>query len=126
MRYCFLFDECLTPALVGIAEARDHDAAHAGHRGLLSAPDTPVVRYCVERDVIVVTNNRKDDLRLYSQELLHAGLIIILPSVDAVRQQELFGTVLDWLGSRHDLTNRAVEVDAAGQVHSFDWAADGG
>lgn len=123
MRYRFLFDECLTPALVGVAEACGHEGAHAGHRGLLSASDPKIAAYAIDHDLIVVTNNKRDYLRLYAREVLHPGLVILLPSVDADLQQRLFKAVLVWLALEQDLVNRALEVARDGSIVAYDWSA---
>ena len=56
-----------------------------------------------------VTNNRSDFLVLHGREPLHAGVIIVIPSVTPVRQRELFSAALKHIGAR-DLTNTVVEV----------------
>jgi hypothetical protein len=57
--------------------------------------------------------NRSDFLALHGQEPLHAGVIIIVPSVTPARQRELFSAALEHVGAR-DLTNTVVEVEYAG------------
>ena len=57
-----------------------------------------------------VTNNAADFLRLFGQEEAHAGLIILLPSVEPSLQRELFEVVLDELGDSEDLFNQAIKV----------------
>jgi hypothetical protein len=52
-------------------------------------------------------------LALHGQEPLHAGVIIIVPSVTPARQRELFSAALEHVGAR-DLTNTVVEVEYAG------------
>jgi hypothetical protein len=61
----------------------------------------------------VVTNNRSDFLALHGREPLHAGVIIIVPSVVPSRQRELFSAALKHIGAR-DLTNTVVEAKYAG------------
>jgi hypothetical protein len=56
-----------------------------------------------------VTKNRSDFLALHGREPLHAGVIIVVPSVTPVRQRELFSAALKRIGAR-DLTNTVVEV----------------
>jgi hypothetical protein len=63
-----------------------------------------------QQDYTFVTNNRSDFLVLHGQEPLHAGVIIIVPSVTPVRQRELFNAALEHIGAR-DLTNTVVEVN---------------
>lgn len=66
-----------------------------------------------EREYTFVTNDRSDFLGLHGNEPLHAGVIIIVPSVTPVRQRELFSAALKHIGTR-DLTNTIVEVKYAG------------
>jgi hypothetical protein len=49
----------------------------------------------------------------YAKEELHAGLVIILPSVTPSRQRELFLAALSHIGKR-DLINAVLEVNLAG------------
>jgi hypothetical protein len=56
---------------------------------------------------------------------VHNGLIIIVPSVDRLDQQRLFGAALDALASLgEDLANKLVEVLADGSVRSRVWTAE--
>ena len=59
------------------------------------------------QDYTFVTNNRSDFLALHGREPLHAGVIIIVPSVVPSRQRELFSAALKHIGAR-DLTNTVV------------------
>ena len=61
------------------------------------------------QDYTFVTNNRSDFLALHGREPLHAGVIIVVPSVTPVHQRELFSAALKHIGAR-DLTNTVVEV----------------
>ena len=60
-----------------------------------------------------VTNDMAHFMRIYGQEELHAGLIILIPSVTPARQRELFRAALSHIGDR-DLTNTVVEVEIVG------------
>lgn len=67
--------------------------------------------------LLFVTANRKDFLRLYLAETLHAGLIIIVPGNAPARDQQFcFSKALDVVVARGDLTNMVVEVFADGSV----------
>jgi len=81
--------------------------------GLGSSKDWQLMVTIRQRDYTFVTNNRSDFLALHRQEPLHAGVIIIVPSVTASRQRELFTAALKHIGTR-DLTNTVVEVKYAG------------
>jgi predicted nuclease of predicted toxin-antitoxin system len=109
----FLIDECLHTSLVGLAHAAGHLADQVNYVGLGSFKDgQPMATICT-RDYTFVTNNRSDFLVLHLQEPLHAGVIIIVPSVTPVRHRELFNAALKHIGAR-DLTNTVVEVKYAG------------
>jgi len=109
----FLIDECLHTSLVGVAHFAGHLADHVNYLGLGSSKDWQLMATIRAQDYTFVTNNRSDFLVLHGQELLHAGVIIIVPSVTPVRQRELFGAALKHIGER-DLTNTVVDVKYAG------------
>lgn len=71
----------------------------------------------VERGFALVTNNRRDFVRLYARLDLHDGLVILMPSVDAATQPALFASVLDAIAAAgEDIVNTLIEVDATGRV----------
>jgi len=67
------------------------------------------MRVIREQEYTFVTNNRSDFLDLHGKEALHAGVIVIVPNVVPLQQQELFAAALKHIGTR-DLTNTLVEV----------------
>jgi predicted nuclease of predicted toxin-antitoxin system len=109
----FLIDECLHTSLVELAHAAGHVADHVNYRGLGSSKDWQLMTVIREQDYTFVANNRSDFLALHGREPLHAGVIIIVPSVTPARQRELFTAALEHIGSR-DLTNAVVEVKYVG------------
>jgi predicted nuclease of predicted toxin-antitoxin system len=104
-----LIDECLHTSLVTVAHSAGHSADHASHRGLNGLKDWQLIRVIRQEEYAFVTNNRADFLELYSKESLHAGLIVIVPSVAPPQQHHLFAAALRLIGSR-DLTNTVIEV----------------
>jgi predicted nuclease of predicted toxin-antitoxin system len=110
----FLIDECLTIDLVSIAGQAGHEAQHVAHVGKAGWKDWNVIRYAAEGDFVLVTNNASDFRKLYATQQLHAGLVIILPSVNRVEQQRLFHGALDELSRFGELINRVLEVDTEG------------
>jgi predicted nuclease of predicted toxin-antitoxin system len=108
-----LIDECLHTSLVEVAHAAGHVADHVNYLGLGSSKDWQLMATIRALDYTFVTNNRSDFLALHAREALHAGMIIIVPSVTPVRQRELFNAALEHIGAR-DLTNTVVEVEYAG------------
>jgi hypothetical protein len=77
-----------------------------------------------ERDYIVVTNNRRDFLRLYAELEVHNELIIIVPAVPAEEQCQLFDLALDVAERQDSLINLLIEVHADGTVEVRNWAKD--
>jgi predicted nuclease of predicted toxin-antitoxin system len=117
-----LIDECLHTSLVELAHAAGHVADHVNYLGLGGSKDWQLMDIIRQKDYTFVTNNRSDFLVLHQQEPLHAGVIIIVPSVTPARQRELFSAALDHVGIR-DLTNTVVEVVYRGiQVECSEYA----
>jgi predicted nuclease of predicted toxin-antitoxin system len=108
-----LIDECLHTSLVELAHAAGHVADNVNYLGLGSSKDWQLMATIRAQDYTFVTNNRSDFLALHGREPLHAGVIIIVPSVTPVRQRELFNAALEHVGTR-DLTNTVVEVGYEG------------
>lgn len=103
--------------LVAEAHARGYDASHVGFMALLGSSDRALLPQIVGGDFTFVTNNRRDLLRLYKHVEVHAGLLIILPSINVVGQIALFLKALDAIEARGaDMVNQLVEVDGDGAV----------
>ena len=73
------------------------------------------MKLIAEREFTFVTNNRSDFLALYNREDVHAGLIVIAPSVGPAQQRELFDAALRHTGAE-DPMNTVIEADYAGDV----------
>jgi predicted nuclease of predicted toxin-antitoxin system len=110
----FLIDECLTVDLVDAAGQAGHEAHHVAHVGRAGWKDWNVARYARKGDFILVTNNASDFRRLYATEPLHAGLIILIPTVSRALQWRLFEAALDELAVIGEPVNRVLEVDLDG------------
>lgn len=121
-----LFDECMSPELVGFAHKRGFDATHVLHLGLAATPDRLLMPVIAGGDYTFVTNNRLDFLRLFRFVEVHAGLLIVLPSDTRTVQRRLVGLALDAIEeSGFDTVNQLIEVDAAGVVTMSAWPFDG-
>lgn len=121
----FLIDECLSPALVATAKARNFEADHVTYIGKAGWQDWNLVPFAVAHDYVIVTNNRRDFLKEYAKFDLHGGLVILIPFVHRDQQIALFDKVLDLLAERNsDIVNRLVEVLADGTVHLTDWSSN--
>jgi predicted nuclease of predicted toxin-antitoxin system len=110
----FLIDECLTIDLVAVAGQAGHDAQHVAHVGKAGWKDWNVVRYARDGDFVLVTNNASDFRQLYAAQPLHAGLIILIPVVSRVVQQQLFKAALDELATIGEPVKRVLEIDLDG------------
>ena len=115
----FLIDECLTVDLVSVAGQSGHDAQHVAHVGKAGWKDWNVMRYARDGDFVLVTNNASDFRRLYAAQSLHAGLVILIPTVGRVQQQQLFRAALDELATLGEPINRVLEVDLADDDVTF-------
>lgn len=119
-----LIDECLSPRLAAVARARGLEAMHVTWLNLEGAGDWDVTGLAAERNYVVVTNNRRDFLRLYAQREVHNGLIIIVPKVLRTEQIRLFGFALDVAEQQETLVNLLIEIHADGTVEVRNWAKD--
>ena len=125
MRFRLLIDECLHPALAAIAKHRGIPADYGPHIGLASWQDHNLVPYAIERDYIIVTNNRRDFLKLYLQQGIHGGLIIIVPRTVREKTNELFQRALDHLiEMNEDVVNKLIEVLEDGSVQVREWSSE--
>lgn len=115
----FLIDECLSIDLVLIANQAGHEARHVARLGKAGWKDWNVVRHAAEGDFVLVTNNASDFRRLYATQPLHAGLVVIVPSVNRDEQQRLFLGALDELARFGEPVNRVLEVDIEGADVTF-------
>ncbi len=117
----FLIDECLSIHLVLIAHEAGHEARHIAHVGKAGWKDWNVVRYASEESLVLVTNNASDFRRLYATQPLHAGLVIIVPSVGRAEQKRLFAGALAELAQLGEPVNRVLEIDIDGDdvIFSF-------
>jgi predicted nuclease of predicted toxin-antitoxin system len=106
----FLIDECLHTSLVEVAVEYGHEATHVTYRGLSGVQDWNLMAPIREGDFTFVTNNAKDFRRLYAQEEIHAGLVILTPNVPPSEQRKLFEAALDDLVMALGLINEALEV----------------
>lgn len=110
-----LIDECLHTSLVAVAHAAGHAADHVVHRGLGGLKDWQLMPVIRGQEYTFVTNNLLDFIGIYGKEPLHAGVIILVPSVAPARQRQLFTAALKHIGTR-DLTNTVVEAQFSGDT----------
>ena len=124
----FLIDECLHTSLVAVAERHGHEAGHVNWLGLSGETDWGLMPRILKEDFTLVTNNARDFRRLYAQQPVHAGLVILIPQVAPARQRELFDTFLAKLNPDEFLVNEAIEIEIEDEtviVTRYQLSADG-
>ncbi|MYB37807.1 MAG: hypothetical protein F4Y26_10575 [Gammaproteobacteria bacterium] len=113
-------DECLSPRIAARLNAEGlHVAEHPRDFGGLGAPDHRVLGRCIERDLVLVTQNARDFRALVETEAIHPGLVI-LPSVGRLQAQSLLHAAMDFLAARGepmDIMVNHVEVSADRTMH---------
>uniref|UniRef100_A0A7C1PB33 Toxin-antitoxin system, toxin component, PIN family protein n=1 Tax=Agrobacterium albertimagni TaxID=147266 RepID=A0A7C1PB33_9HYPH len=115
----FLIDECLHTSLVAVANDNGHDGYHVNWLGLSGEKDWDLMPRIVAEDYTFVTNNARDFRKLYANEEIHAGLVIIVPQVIPALQRELFTLLLEEVADGEELLNEVIEVGIEGEEAVF-------
>ncbi len=110
----FLIDECLHTSLVAVAQDNGHDGFHVHWLGLSGEKDWDLMPRIVAEDYTFVTNNARDFRKLYGNEEIHAGLIIIVPQVVPALQRDLFTLVLQEVAGGEEVLNEVIEISIEG------------
>ena len=111
----FLIDECLHTTLVAVANDAGYEAHHVVHLGLQGAEDHELMNRVRQQELVFVTNNALDFQKLFLKELLHPGLIIIVPNVSPELQCKLFSAVLEFIRGNEPI-NSVVRADWDGRA----------
>lgn len=111
----FLVDECLSLELVTVAAEAGYEARHIAHVGKAGWKDWNVVRHARENNFVLVTNNAADFRKLYADESLHAGLVVLIPNVPTNLQKKLFNRAVQKLKEYGEPINHVLEVDIDGE-----------
>lgn len=120
----FLVDECLSPALLDVAQRFGYNAYHVTRRGWSALEDPQLLARVLAEDLTFVTNNWRDFHALLGRTEVHPGIIVILPNVRRERQVELFTRALDVLHEEDppaDLINTVLEVEEDGSVRIYEY-----
>ncbi len=118
----FLVDECLSPELTKLAQARGFgESSHVVWLGRAGLKDWELKPLILEGDWTFVTK-KSFDFRgpadkpgtkgQYSEVAIHAGLVCLNgpPGMNLDMQIELFVQALDELGADSDLVNQVLEI----------------
>ena len=125
MRLRLLIDENLSPSLAALARSKGIEAEAAAYSGKAGWPDHKLTAFALEHGYVIVTNNRRDFLKLYLNADIHSGLIVIVPLEIKQRQLELFEIVLKFLTEMNqDSVNQLIEVLKDGSIHIRQWTSD--
>lgn len=117
-------DECLSPEIARRLNGTGlHLAEHPLDFGGRGAPDYRVLQRCIERGLVIVTENAFDFSALVGAEEIHPGLIV-LPCVGRERSFALLQAAIDFLESMDDeamdvMINHVIEVDVEGAIRFF-------
>lgn len=114
-----LIDECLSPALVTVANDLGFEAYYVAHRGWAGYTDGQLMREILREEFVLVTNNRDDFLGLIRGVELHPGLIVFLDNVRRSVQLDLFAIALSAATALPSMINRVIEIDASGNVNCY-------
>jgi predicted nuclease of predicted toxin-antitoxin system len=112
----FLIDECLSPALVSIVNQAGFECTCVRDRGLLGAKDSKLMKFLLEEDFTLVTENADDFRALFGTAELHAGLVCLgAPLMNLETQRELLEIAVQVIG---DPVNQVLEVvkDERGEI----------
>jgi len=96
----FLIDECLSQELADQAQELGYFSLAANRMWRLrTRDDYRVARYALDRELILVTNDRYDFESIYEQLEIHPGIIFITAGRSKLRelpyQQAMFAMALD-------------------------------
>ena len=117
----FLIDEGLSPDLAALARERGFfESSHVTWLGKAGWKDWELKQFILEQDWTFVTRNSTDfrgpsdqpgSKGQYADVPIHVGLVCINgpDSMSAEDETELFGIVLDELGS-NEMVNQAIEI----------------
>lgn len=117
----FLIDECLSPALIGVAKSRGHAAVHLVHLGRAGASDLQVMLLALAQQHILVTNNRGDFLRRYAKLGTDHPGVVVRPNAPRAQQIALFEEALTAFESIGDLTGLLIDVVQTADVRIGPW-----
>ena len=114
-------DECLSPRIAANLNAEGvHLAEHPRDFGILGVPDHRVLARCIERDLVLVTQNARDFRALAVASDIHPGLVI-LPAVGLARSEMLLRAAMDFLSEHGDpmdaMVNHVLEISADGAMN---------
>ena len=107
--------------MVAVAASFGCASAHVRDLGRLGASDRALAVTAVDDDLVLVTNNRTDFLRIYGRLDLHPGLVVLIPNVASLFQQVLFGKIVEKLTTMPDIINKLVEIDTDALIVVRDW-----
>lgn len=131
----FLIDECLSPELARIAQARGHgESSHVVWMKLGGRKDWELKAIILDGDWAFVTRNafdfrgpkdRPGSRGQYADVAIHAGLVCLNgpEGMDLDLQIELFEQALDELAADPDLINQVLEITEDGsELHILRYA----
>lgn len=104
----------MTLELAEEAHCQGFEAYHVAHIGKAGQNDAALATFAGASDLILVTNNATDFLKIYARHEVHPGLVVLLPSVPRQSELVLFRAALSALSGVPDAINQVVECDLDG------------
>ena len=116
----FLIDECLSDRLADLAiEHGYHALATTRMRRWRSRDDYRVARFAIDRDLVLVTNDRYDFEAIYGQIEVHPGIVFITAGRSKLRelkyQLAMFNMVLESLDESDPISEAIMVTAKAGR-----------
>jgi predicted nuclease of predicted toxin-antitoxin system len=103
-----------------VASEAGHEAQHVARMGKAGWQDWNIAQHAREGDFVLVTNNEIDFVPLYAEAPLHAGLVIITPSVTRPLQKQLFQVALEVLAVTGEPINSVLKVSLEAETMTIE------
>jgi predicted nuclease of predicted toxin-antitoxin system len=121
----FFIDECLSDKLADLAmEHGYHALAVSRMRKWRSRSDYRIARFAIDRDLVLVTNDRYDFEAIYGQFAVHPGIVFIAAGRSKLRdlryQLAMFSLVLQELEDREPVSEAIMAVAEVGRSRQVD------
>lgn len=120
-------DERISPRIaLGFNDEGDHVVLHPRNDGGLGDPDHRVLDWCINHDLVLVTQNGHDFRNLAVRQDIHPGLVV-LPNVERAQTESLLRAAVAYLIREGDpmdaMVNRVLEVTERGEMCLSDLTA---
>ena len=121
----FFIDECLSDKLADLAIGRGYHAlAVSRMRKWRSRSDYRIARFAIDRDLVLVTNDRYDFEAIYGEFAVHPGIVFIATGHSKLRdlkyQLAMFSLVLEELEAFDPVSEAIIATADVGRGRRVD------